>query len=39
MIARKVCLFSQDNFGPPNARTRSWMSCISVHFVKGPHRG
>ena len=35
MIARKVYLFSQDNFGPPNARTQSRVSYISVHFVKG----
>ena len=36
MIARKVCAFSPDNFGPQNADTQSWMSCI---LVKGPRRG
>jgi hypothetical protein len=39
MIARKVCLFSQYNFGPTNARTESWMSYTPGQYLKGPHRG
>jgi hypothetical protein len=39
MIASKLRLFSQDNFGPPIARSKSWMSCISGHSVRRPHRG
>ena len=39
MIARKVYLFPHNNFGPSNACTQSWHSCIAEHFVKGTHRG